>query len=96
MQPKYLISIGEFCARNDIEISFVNSLQSIGLIEIKSIENNLYIDAKQLQLLEKFVQFHYELDINIEGIETITHLLQRVNYMHDEITVLRNRLSLYE
>jgi chaperone modulatory protein CbpM len=36
------------------------------------------------------------LDINIEGIETITHMLNRINGMQDEIIGLRNRLRLYE
>jgi hypothetical protein len=46
--------------------------------------------------VEKFVCLLYELDIVPEGIETITHLLQRMNAMQDEITALRNRLCLYE
>ena len=30
------------------------------------------------------------------GIETITHLLQRINDMQNEVNALRNRLRLYE
>ncbi|MDP2339071.1 MAG: chaperone modulator CbpM [Bacteroidota bacterium] len=66
------------------------------MIEIRSVEEATVIDAEQLQQLEKFIRFYYELDINLEGIETITHLLQRLNAMRDEITVLRNKLRLYE
>jgi len=96
MQTEYLIAVDVFCASHNIEISFINSLQQTGLIEITTIEEAKFIDAEQLQQLEKFIRFYYELDINLEGIETITHLLQRVNAMHDEITVLRNKLRLYE
>jgi len=46
--------------------------------------------------LEKFVRFYYELDINLEGIETISHLLERVNALQDELTMLKNRLGIYE
>ena len=46
--------------------------------------------------LEKFIRLYYELDINLEGIETITHLLQRINSLQDEIIILKNRLRLYE
>lgn len=96
MQTEYLIAVDEFCASHDIEISFISSLQQIGLIEITTIEEGRFIDAEQLQQLEKYIRFYYELDINLEGIDSIKHLLQRVNAMHEEITALRNKLRLYE
>jgi chaperone modulatory protein CbpM len=96
MQTEYLISIDEFCANHNIEVSFISSLQQTGLIEITTIKETGFIDADQLQQLEKFIHFYYELDINLEGIETITYLLQRVNSLQDEIIALRNRLRLYE
>jgi chaperone modulatory protein CbpM len=96
MQTEYLISIDEFCANHNIEISFISSLQQTGLIEITTIKETGFIDASQLQQLEKFIHFYYELDINLEGIETITYLLQRVNSLQNEIIALRNRLRLYE
>ena len=96
MQTEYLIAVDEFCACHNIEVSFISSLQQTGLIEITTIKETLFIDADQLQQLEKFIHLYYELDINLEGIETISHLLQRINAMQEEITLLRNRLRLYE
>jgi len=96
MQSEYLIAIDEFCAKHDIEVSFISSLQETGLIEITTIEETGFIQVDQIQDLEKFIRFHYELDINLEGIETISHLLQRVNDLQEEITQLRNKLGLYE
>jgi len=96
MQTEYLIKVDEFCARHNIEVSFISSLQQNGLIEISTIEETEFIDSEQCQQLEKYIRFYYELDINLEGIETISHLLQRINSLQDEITMLRNRLSLYE
>jgi hypothetical protein len=91
-----LIPADEFCANHNIEISFIRTLQETGLIEITTIEETGYINASQLYELERIVRLYYELDINLEGIETINHLLQRINNMQDEITALRNRLRLYE
>lgn len=96
MQTEYLIAIDEFCAKHDIEVSFISSLQQTGLIEITTIEESGFIQADQIRQLEKYIQFYYELDINLEGIETISHLLQQVNDLQDEIIELRNRLGLYE
>jgi hypothetical protein len=93
---KNLIPAVEFCASHNIEVSFIRSLQQTGLIEISSIEETIYIHESQLQDLERIIHLYFELDINLEGIETINHLLRRINYMQDEITSLRNRLRLYE
>jgi len=96
METEYLIAIDEFCASHNIEVSFVSSLQQSGLIEITTIKEAGFIEATQLRELEKYVRLYYELDINLEGIETINYLLQNINTMQDEIRRLRNRLRLYE
>jgi cytochrome c peroxidase len=71
-------------------------LQDAGLIEITIIKEAEYIHESQLNELEKIVRLYYEMDINLEGIETVIHLLQRINDMQNEITLLKNRLRLYE
>jgi len=96
MQTLNLIAVNDFCVHHHIEISFISSLQQNGLIEITTMDETEFIDAEQLHQLEKFTRFYYDLDINLEGIETITHLLQKINAMQDEIVTLRNRLRLYE
>jgi MerR HTH family regulatory protein len=96
MRTKNLISIQQFCISHNVEISFISSLKETGLIEIKTVKDTEFIDAGQLQQLEKFIRFYYELDINLEGIETVLHLLNRIKSMQDEIAALRNRLRLYE
>ena len=99
MEPKNiddLIAVNEFCVNHNIEISFVNLLQQNGLIEIRTIESRYFIKKEQLPQLEKFVRFYYDLDINVEGIETITYLLQRIENLQNEIVDLKNRLRLYE
>jgi len=91
-----LIPADEFCSTHNIEVSFIRSLKETGLIEITTIEETVYIHTSQLQELERIVHLYFELDINLEGIETIIHLLKRINYMQDEILTLQNRLRLYE
>ena len=66
------------------------------MIEMAFVEETAYIDSAQLQKLEKFIRFYYDLDINLEGIETISHLLYRINSMQNEIISLRNQLRCYE
>jgi hypothetical protein len=96
MQTEFLITVEEFCTNYNVEISFISSLQKTGLIEFTNIKNSRFIDSDQLVQLEKFVRLYYDLDINLEGIETINHLLGRIESMQTEIITLSNRLRLYE
>ena len=77
-------------------MEIINSLQETGLIEITTIDDSGFIQVEQIRQLEKFIRFHYEMDINIEGIETISHILQRVNELQQEIVALKNKVGLYE
>ena len=96
MNKGNMIPANEFCTSHNIEITFINSLQDAGLIEVTIINETEYIHESQLNELEKIVRLYYELDINLEGIETVTHLLQRINDMQNEIMLLKNKLRLYE
>jgi len=96
MKNENMISAAEFCEYHHIEISFIDSLKGIGLIEIATIEEMSYIRESQLNDLEKIVRLYYDLDINIEGIDTVINLLQRMEDMQHEIALLKNRLRLYE
>jgi hypothetical protein len=96
MQTEYLIALDEFCAKQNIEISFISSLQQTGLIEITTVKETNFIEAGQLQQLEKFIRLYYELEINLAGIETINHLLGRIKSLQDEIISLKNRLRFFE
>jgi len=96
MQTEKLIAINEFCVNHHIEVSFISTLQQTGLIEITMVDDAAFIQLEQLQEIEKFIRFYYELDINIEGIETISHLLHLVNELQVEIVALRNKVGLYE
>ena len=96
MLKEHLISADDFCINHNIEISFISSLHENGLIDITTIDETVYIYPNQLPQLEKISRLHYELGINLEGIETITYLLDRIDEMQNEITVLQNRLRIYE
>ena len=96
MQTKEMIPANEFCLHHNIELSFIYSLKESGLIEISNVEEKIFVPVNHLSHLEKLVRLYYEMDINLEGIETITYLLQRMNEMQQQIGQLNNRLRIYE
>lgn len=95
MENNNLVPTAQFCEFHQIEFSFINSLSDYGLIELISIEEKQYLSFDQLKDLEKMIHLHYDLDINIEGIEAISHLLTRVDDLHQELTNLKNKLAFY-
>ena len=96
MQKENLIPANEFCLHHNIEVSFIDSLKEYGLVEFTVIDDAPFVTIKQLTELEKLVRLHYELDINLEGIDAIIHLLKKLQGMQDEIIILKNKLRLYE
>jgi chaperone modulatory protein CbpM len=96
MTTSTLISTSDFCTWHQVEYTFICSLQEAGLVEITVIDQGEYIPETELQKLEKMIHMHRDLDINIAGIEAITHLLQRVEAIQEEMRILKNRLKLYE
>jgi hypothetical protein len=96
MQHENLIPAEECCTHYKIDFSFVQTLDQYGFIHLVSVENIRFIDTDELQTLEKFIRLHYELDINMQGIEAINFLLERVRNMQDEIAYLKSKLNVYE
>ena len=93
MQPENLIAASRFCSSHQIEYSFISSLQQYGLIEVTAREDDLYINSDDLNKLEQFTRFYYDLQINMEGIEAINHLLEQLHQKQQEVVKLRNRLD---
>lgn len=96
MQREDVVSASEFCLHHNIELSFIHSLEEHGMIETVLIEESIYLPVSQLEHLERILRLHFELDINVEGIETISHLLEKMKLMQEQIIKLKHRLKLYE
>jgi chaperone modulatory protein CbpM len=91
-----LITIQEYSVNYNIEPEFLISLEDSGIVIFTLEGDEKYIQEEQLTELERYIHFHYDLNINIEGIDAIRHLLAKVNHMHSEIRELKTRLNLHE
>lgn len=96
MEKSEIILAEECCTNYNIEFSFVQSLNEYGLINLDTIDNKIFIHHDELPNLEKYMHLHYDLNINLDGLEAITHLLDRIRSMQQRLTSLQNRLSGYE
>ena len=84
------------CSNYNIEISFVDALNKMGLIQIEIIEQNQFIHQDQISDLEKIIRLHNELDVNLEGIDVVFNLLEKERELRIELNDLKNRLRLHE
>ena len=91
-----IIIVSDYCQICHIELSFIGLLEEGGLIEVEEHEGESYLYVSQLPELEQYARLYYDLSINIEGIDAIHHLLNRVKDLQEEVSALRNRLRAYE
>ena len=96
METNNLILIEKMCIHHNIEFSFINTLQEFGLIEVIIIEDNKYLANEKIKDVEKMMRLHFELDINMEGIDAISNLLQQIDNLQKELLNTKNKLRLYE
>jgi len=95
MATRNLIQIQQVCTHCGVEISFIHSLHELGHIEVIVENDDQFIDEEQLRTLEKMIYFHSELQINLEGIDAIAHLLHKIDSLQQELTATRNKLDAF-
>ena|SRR5690554_1580714 len=80
----------------EVEESFIESLQEVGLIQVIDQDEDRFVAYDDLSDLEQFIRWYYEMDINVGGIDALHHMLQRVRSLQSEITQLRHELQFYK
>ena len=90
-----LIIVSDYCHKCHVEPSFIDLLEEGGLIEVRNEGGEHYLLLSQLPEVERYSRLYYDLSINMEGIDAIHHLLQRMGDMQREIDSLRQQLLLY-
>jgi chaperone modulatory protein CbpM len=96
MSKENLIPIDQLCTHYHVEMSFFNSLMEFDLIEITTIKQTHYLHTDSINELEKIIRLHQDLYINLEGIDTVLNLLDKIDVLQTELSVIKNRLGLYE
>lgn len=96
MEQDNLVLIEQFCFNCNVDISFIKSLSESGFIDIIVIDDKMYVSQDRLKDIERAIYFHYELNINIEGINVIHHLLNQIKDLQEELRITKNKLNLLD
>lgn len=93
MRTENLITVKDFCVYHNVAHTFVEYLADAGLVKVTK-TNCIPLD--EIQKVERFVRLHNQLEINEPGVATINNLLEKLDDMEQEMSVLRSKLRLYE
>lgn len=79
------ISVIQFSKYHEIEPQFVIDLYENGLVVLSKFDQEYFIEEDHLTQVEKYVRFHYDLGINLEGIEVIHRLLSEIYSLQNQL-----------
>ena len=95
MKTNNLVRIDQVITHYHVDASFIHSLNELGHVALIVDRDESYVLEEQLKSLESMILFHTELQINIEGIDAIAHLLKKIEDLQTELLAAKNKLNLY-
>ena len=96
MKENSYVQIDILCRHYQIESTFFQRLDEIGLIETFETANTLCVDEAQVSRIDKILRLYHDLNINPEGIDVILNLLNRIEELERALIESKNRLALYK
>lgn len=77
----------------NIEITFFDSLEESGLLKTEIQDDVKYLLYEELPAFERFANWHYDLEVNIPGIEMIHELISKLEKIKLENHRLLQKLN---
>ena len=96
MTNEELIAIETFCIHQEVETTFVLDLHERGLIHITVVNDKRFLVTDELPRIEQLARMHYDLDINPEGLEAISHLLERMQALQERMHEMELRVKMFD
>ena len=91
MEQQHRVSKTKVIRLYKIKSSFFNDLVANGLIKTEIIDRVTYVHYDQLSALERFVNWHYDLEINVPSMQIIHRLLEKIQVLQEENQKLRKK-----
>ncbi|WPO81823.1 chaperone modulator CbpM [Chryseobacterium sp. JJR-5R] len=87
------ISREELVKIYNIEITFFDELVDSGLLNIHTENKIRYLMYEDLPSFERFANWHYDLEINLPGLEVIHEMLRKMDGLTQKNRELMNKIS---
>lgn len=89
IEESQTFSCTEICHKYNIPEELLEELMEQGLFSNQSTEiKNLRLNQKELHRIEAAFRLHQDLEINIPGVVLAIELLEQIEQLNDELTVL--------
>ena len=92
MRTENFILVNHYCEQTRIPVDFIYSLQDYGFIEVREIEDKIYVEPHAIVEIERVSRLQNDL----EGIDALFHMLQKVEQLESQLRYLKERLKIYE
>ena len=96
MRENKFFEIDQLCSKYEVEVSFFEHIEGMGLIEFVVVNEQRCLHHKKLNALEKILRLHKDLEINMEGIDVIFNLLEQIDTLQAELVSVKNQLKRYQ
>jgi DNA-binding transcriptional MerR regulator len=96
MERQVFIPIFQLCESYQVERAFFEELQEIGLIQTTILDDGPYLHQDSLVRIEKIIRIHRDLNVNLEGVDVVLNLLEKVDQLKQEMARVQARLRIYE
>lgn len=96
MNTEHYVSIEHLCVHYQVERTLFEHMTANGLIEISLFDNQPAIALERIADVEKIIRLYHDLEVNMEGIDVVMNLLQKISDLQFELSKAQNRLQLYE
>ncbi len=93
--PQY-IPVKTVCAHYQVEVTFIQRLGDMELIEIQTVDQLDCIHEDHLGHLERLIRLQQDLNLDPDSLDVILHLIQKVEDLQSELFRLQSRLQIYE
>jgi len=95
MNSTIYIPVQEICLIHQIEFVFIQHLSEYGLLEITVHSGKEFIHQDYIPVLERFIFWYKDLEINLPGLEVLSQILPKLNRLQEENRNLREEVQFY-
>lgn len=96
MNTAHFVPVHTLCTHYRLELTFFTGLNESGLVELIVVEEVPCIHEDHMADVEKMIRLHRDLQLNMEAIDVVWNLLQKIDALQEELDATKSRLGIYE
>lgn len=96
METHQLIKFEDVCLHHNLDNGFITQIKEFEIIKFIIKDNILFIAITDMPVIERVIRLHYDLNINMEGIEVIQQMRNRIESLQKTVQQLQNQLAIHQ